>query len=250
MLRRTFIHIPGIGKTTERSLWKQGCHDWAAFLSDERTYSTGSADRAEVRRFVERSENALADGEHQFFARHLGLRESWRAYSEFQHSCVYLDIETDGTSVTTIGMYDGSQFICLLKGDNLENFRDVISGYSMIVTFCGGTFDLPILQKSFRGLLLDQIHVDLCPLLRKVGFRGGLKKIEKDLGILRPPEVEGLSGFDAVILWRRYYGLRDEKALERLIAYNREDCVNLEKLAEIAIEKMTEITAPQPVLAL
>jgi uncharacterized protein YprB with RNaseH-like and TPR domain len=242
LLRQTFIHVPGIGKTTERALWNQGCTDWDAYLSSSGKFLTGSADRGAVRAFVQQSHFSLATLEHQFFSRNLGLREAWRAYDAFKHSCVYLDIETDGTSVTTIGMYDGSSFTCLLKGQSLENFRDEISRYSMIVTFCGGTFDIPILQKAFRGIIFDQIHVDLCPVLRKVGLRGGLKKIEKEVGIQRPPEVEGLSGFDAVILWRRFYGLGDEVALDKLIAYNREDCINLERLAEIAFEKMKEAT--------
>jgi uncharacterized protein YprB with RNaseH-like and TPR domain len=109
----------------------------------------------------------------------------------------------------------------------------------MIVTFNGGSFDLPVLKRSFRGLEMDQIHVDLCPLLRKLGYRGGLKRIEAELGITRPEGIAGLTGFDAVILWRRYFGLHDHNALERLIAYNREDCVNLERLAEIAVRKMS-----------
>lgn len=195
-----------------------------------------------MRGFIEESVSALEAGEHQFFAKHLGLRESWRAYDAFKDSCVYLDIETDGRSITTIGLYDGYEFTCLLKGQDLENFRDEISRYSMIVTFCGGTFDLPMLEKSFRGTLFDQIHVDLCPVLRKLGYRGGLKKIEKDLGIERPEEVAGLNGLDAVILWRRFVGLDDLAARDRLIAYNREDCINLKRLGEFAFEHMRDLT--------
>jgi uncharacterized protein YprB with RNaseH-like and TPR domain len=33
----------------------------------------------------------------------------------------------------------------------------------------------------------------------------------------------------------------DSRALERLIAYNREDCVNLERLAEVAYEGMRDM---------
>lgn len=196
----------------------------------------------DARRCLEESERALASGDHQFFQRALGLREAWRAFAAFRDRCVYLDIETDGATVTTIGLFDGTNFTCLIKGENLENFRDEISRYSMIATFCGGSFDLPILQRAFGGLQFDQIHLDLHPLLRKLGYRGGLKRIERDLGISRPADVEGLSGYDAIILWRRYRGLRDERALERLIAYNREDCVNLECLAEMAVGKMEAAT--------
>lgn len=242
MLRRTFLHAPGVGRLTERSLWKQGCLDWDCFLQGNGRYSAGSADRGLLRDFIAESKSRLEGQEHQFFARTLGLKEAWRAYSEFAHSCAYLDIETDGRSITMIGLYDGASFTCLVRDENLENFRDAISRYSMIVSFCGGTFDLPAIQRQFSGLHMDQIHVDLCPLLRKLGYRGGLKKIEKDCGIERPPDVDGLTGFDAVVLWRRYRGLGDALALDRLIAYNREDCVNLRALAIIAVEKMQAAT--------
>jgi uncharacterized protein YprB with RNaseH-like and TPR domain len=238
LLRRTFVHVPGIGKTTEQSLWRQGCVDWDCYLDGDQRFSTGRAERAAVRDFLQQSRECLAREEHQFFSRCLGLKDSWRAYDSFRHSCVYLDIETDGASITTIGMYSQAGFVCLIKGENLENFRDEISRFSMIVTFNGGSFDLPALKRAFRGVELDQIHIDLCPLLRKLGYRGGLKRIEAELGIARPENVAGLTGFDAVVLWRRYFGLRDDAALERLIAYNREDCVNLERLADFTFEKL------------
>ncbi len=185
---------------------------------------------------------ALEQGHHQFFRRGLGQRDAWRAYPDFRDKCVFLDIETDGGNgpdpVTTIGMYDGKEFTCLVQGEDLENFRDIISNYSMIVTFFGMGFDLPVLQKQFGGLRFDQIHLDLHPALKRLGIRGGLKKIEKQLGIERSPETDGLTGYDAVLLWRRYVNLRDDSALEKLIAYNREDVVNLETLTNYTYERM------------
>lgn len=245
MLRRTFVHVPGIGKTTEQALWRQGCRDWSCYLDAGNRFSTGRADRGEVRDFLRQSEAALEHREHQFFASRLGLKDSWRAYPNFRESCVFLDIETDGSSITMIGMYSAGNFTCLTKGENLENFRDEISRYAMVVTYNGGSFDLPALKRSFKGVDLDQIHVDLCPLLRKLGYRGGLKKIEKELGIERPEEVANLTGFDAVVLWRRFYGLNDYNALDRLTAYNREDCVNLERLADLAYERLCKATFPE-----
>lgn len=246
MLRQTFIHIPGIGQETEAALWKQGCNSWVHLLDNFDRFSVGSADREMVRKQLMSSVRSLDIGKHQFFTRGLGLKEAWRAFPDFRSSCVYLDIETDGgsggTAVTTVGLYDGRDYTCLVKGRDLENFRDIISRYSLIVTFFGSGFDLPMLQKRFTGLNFDQIHLDLCPTLRRVGFKGGLKKIEKELGIVRDEKTEGLNGYDAVLLWRRYERLGDDAALERLIAYNREDVVNLERLAEVAYERLQEDT--------
>jgi uncharacterized protein len=77
--------------------------------------------------------------------------------------------------------------------------------------------------------------VDLCHALKRLGYRGGLKKIESEVGLLRSPETRGLSGWDAVRLWREYrYG--SAEALELLLRYNREDVVNLQALMELAYD--------------
>ncbi len=247
MLTRTFLHIPGVGPRTERQLWEQGCVDWDAFLGDTR-YELNQVPYEQARLEIETSKSNLESGVHQYFSRSLGMAEAWRAFPEFRQRLVYLDIETDGgdrgESVTMVGLYDGTEFRALVKGDNLAEFPDVISHYSMIVTFFGGGFDLPMLQKAFPSLKFDQIHLDLCPTLRKVGLHGGLKKIEKAVGIERPEETDGLSGMDAIKLWRAYR-LGSEAALERLIAYNRDDVVNLERLAEIAYQRLFTLTVPR-----
>lgn len=248
MLKQSFVHVPDIGETTERSLWAQGCLDWDTFLNSPTEFSLGSADVGTVTEYVERSQVALESKRHQFFQPLLGGREAWRAWSEFKDSCVYLDIETDGgqsgDSVTCVGLYDGTEFVCLIKGDDLGNFPDLISRYQVLVTFFGTGFDVPMLKKAFSNVVFDHIHIDLCHVLKRLGYRGGLKKIEQQMGIARPEETVGLSGLDAVRLWREH--LRgDESSLEKLIAYNREDVVNLETLAGIAYEKMKAATMGQ-----
>ncbi|HVL38589.1 MAG TPA: ribonuclease H-like domain-containing protein [Fimbriimonadaceae bacterium] len=244
MLPQTFVHVPGIGRTTERSLWSQGCRDWSTYLSSPLSYSIGSACRTVACDELKRSNECLQEGRHQYFQKGLGMAEAWRAFPHFEHSCAYLDIETEGgagaDAVTMIGIYDGSEFTCLIKGENLENFRDLISRFSLIVTFFGAGFDLPMLQKRFPGLQFDQIHIDLCPTLKRIGFKGGLKKIEREAGIQRSPETAGLSGLDAVRLWRQYARFGRTSALETLIAYNREDVVNLQKLARLAYRRLSE----------
>ncbi len=243
MLTKSFIHIPGIGETMERSLWKQGIDSWQIAIENYRDLSFGTVEPEVARDFLLRSQDALEQREFQFFRQALGLKEAWRAYPHFKDKCAFLDIETDGgkagNAVTTIGVHDVQGFRCYVRNQNLESFRDAISHYEMIVTFFGASFDLPMLQKRFRGIQFDQIHLDLCPTLRRVGLTGGLKKIEKQVGIARGEDTDGLTGYEAVLLWRRYERNRDERALQTLIAYNREDVVNLETLADLAYEKLT-----------
>ena len=250
LLRATFSHIPSIGEDTERRIWASGITDWDHALDALDTLSVGGADRGLVGRMLRASREALEERNHQYFARRLGLREAWRAFPEFRSDAVYLDIETDGgksaDSITTIGLHDRNGTVCLVKGRDLDAFRDLISDYAMIVTFFGSGFDLPMLGKRFPDVVFDQIHLDLCPTLRRVGIRGGLKKIERHVGLARGEDTDGLTGWDAVKLWRRYQSYGDEKALETLLAYNREDVVNLEPLAEIAYAELSAAVRGEP----
>ena len=143
--------------------------------------------------------------------------------------------------MTCVGLYDGTAFRCLVQGEDLGLFPDIISHYGMIVTFFGSGFDLPMLRRAFPQFHYDHIHVDLCPTLKRLGFRGGLKKIEKQPGIGRSEDTDGLSGLDAVRLWREYKRGR-EASLDTLIQYNQEDVVNLERLAEIAYARLARAT--------
>jgi uncharacterized protein YprB with RNaseH-like and TPR domain len=242
VLTQTFCHIPGIGRDTERRLWSEGCHDWDCLLQNSRDFSYGNASYDTVIRMVNESQEALANKNHQYFASKLGRSEAWRAWPHFQDACAYLDIETDGSNhgeaVTMVGIYDGSKFRCLIKNADLEDFRDYVTHFSMIVTFFGSVFDLPMLCKRFKGLEFDHIHLDLCFTLKDLGYKGGLKKIEKQLGINRVAEVEGLGGMDAIRLWRAHQA-GSPSALKTLIEYNREDVENLPKLAQVAYDGMS-----------
>jgi uncharacterized protein len=244
VLERTFVHVPGVGLPIEKHLWEQGCLNWDDFLTESTRYSSGHVSQASLIRHLEESKTALSKRDGDFFRQGLGLKEAWRAFPEFRDKCVYLDIETDGgnsgASITTIGMYDGSYFKCLIQGKDLDDFPEIMAEYAYVVTFYGSGFDIPMLQKRFREMPFRQIHLDLCPTLRRLGYRGGLKKIEKQLGLSRGDDTDGLDGRDAILLWRRYKALGEEEALETLIAYNREDVVNMEYLAEVAYKGLRE----------
>ena len=72
------------------------------------------------------------------------------------------------------------------------------------------------------------------------GTPGGLKSIERQLHIPRVPETDGLTGYDAVRLWRAYRkgGRGAEDALRLLLAYNREDVVNMKLLLDYALPRL------------
>ena len=81
MLTNTFIHLPGVGAPTERSLWHQGCEDWDCYLAGGRNYSVGSASKEAFRRELARSKENLAigvDGDNLTIEGTVALGESQR----------------------------------------------------------------------------------------------------------------------------------------------------------------------------
>jgi uncharacterized protein YprB with RNaseH-like and TPR domain len=234
MLKQTFIHLPGIGLKTETHFWRQGLHTWEDFLDAGAIAGLGSLRVGYLKDLVQESLENLDDA--RYFAPRLPGPEHWRLFRHFRGRAAYLDIETHGSAwpllqVTVAGLYDGRTLRQFVHGYNLEEFPEALADLDLLVTFNGTQFDLPVLRAYFPRLGSPPIHLDLRFILARLGFKGGLKKIEPKFGIYRPQEVAGMDGFQAVLLWERY--LRgDLSALELLLAYNREDVANLEVLMD------------------
>lgn len=245
MLRETFVHIPGVGYRTEERLWRSGIHTWDDFSSVRRPPRIGGRLARRMQDELDRSEDALRQGRHRYFARTLPPRERWRSWREFRRSVAYLDIETTGLSigrnaVTVVGVYDGRRKRSFVQGDNLEDLPAALAHAKLLVTFNGSRFDVPFLRKAFPRMALDQIHVDVLHPLARLGFVGGLKSIEAEMGIARSDETAALRGFDAIRLWHAYEA-GDDEALDLLLEYNMEDVVNLAPLAEFAYEALRSL---------
>lgn len=250
MLRNTFIHIPGVGEQTERRLWRGGILCWDDFLSAAGSRQLPMLRRDTARRWVEESVRNATDID--FFRQLLPARHLWRLWDEFGPEAGYLDIETAGLPperdyVTVIGVWGQGEFRQYIEGINLNRFEDDVGRYPLLVTFNGACFDLPVLRRQFPLLRLEAAHIDLRYLLRRLGLRGGLKRLETVFGIQRPPEVRLLTGYDAVLLWRRHLAGRSG-ALELLLRYNREDCVNLEAIMGRAYRMLRASLLPGPLL--
>ncbi|MFH0810366.1 MAG: ribonuclease H-like domain-containing protein [Pseudomonadota bacterium] len=232
MLKNTFVHIPGVGEETERRLWQAGILSWEDFLAASGHRKLPLFRRVEAGRWLE--DSLLHEGDIDFFHRLLPGRHLWRLFDVFGRNAAYIDIETAGLPperdyVTVIGLWSRGRLHQYVEGVNLPAFAEEVSRCSLLVTFNGACFDLPVLRRHFPSLRLDQPHIDLRHLLQRLGLRGGLKRIEVLCGISRPPEVRMLTGFDATLLWKRHLAGR-AGGLELLLRYNREDCVNLERL--------------------
>jgi uncharacterized protein YprB with RNaseH-like and TPR domain len=246
LLRETFVHIPGVGHRTEERLWRSGIRTWDDFSADRRPARVGWPLARRIEEELGRSADALRRGRHRYFASRLPPRDRWRAWKDFRRDAVYLDIETTGLSIgrsalTVVGLYDGRRARSFVQGDNLEDLPTALPRAKLLVTFNGSSFDVPFLRKAFPRLCLDQIHVDLVHPLRRLGFAGGLKSIEAEMGISRTDETAALRGSDAVRLWHSYRA-GDDDALYLLLEYNRQDAANLEPLAEFAYEALRSLS--------
>jgi len=225
MLQQTFIHIPGIGPRTERELWQAGVGSWddfADFFTRPAAIAAGLRRRLET--YIPQSIDAVRRRDAAFFSRLSRLGEAWRLFPEFADRCVFLDIETTGLSpvfdtVTMVGLYDRHRYEVFIDGQNLRDLPARLAKYSLVVTFNGAGFDLRFLRLTFENLKLPAIHIDLRWVTRRLGYRGGLKSIEREFGICRDKSVEDVDGHDATVLWSRH--LRgDRAALRQLITYN------------------------------
>ena len=152
----------------------------------------------------------------------------------------YLDIETTGFSprtadLTVIGLY-------VTQGKNRSAFfqpygsqissrvlRKALSGVDVVYTYNGKKFDLPFIEAKL-GVSVEKKcrHEDLMYACWEKGLYGGLKVVERLLRI--PRATSDIDGWMAVQLWQNYALYGDDSSLQRLLAYNREDVVNLSKL--------------------
>jgi uncharacterized protein len=241
VIENTFIHIQGIGPKTERDLWRRGIFTWENFLSHKGNVISSRKDPL-VRMQLE--DSICNRDDIKYFADRLPASDTWRMFENFKGRSAYLDIETSGDFtdrdlITVIGLYDGKNVYTFVNGRNLNDFEIAVSSYDLLITFNGSSFDLPIIKRCFPNISLPDGHIDLRFLLNRLGYKGGLKKIEKDFGISRDVTIAGMSGFDAVTLWKAY-NWGDKNALDLLINYNTADIVNLKPLMEDGYKKMRQ----------
>jgi uncharacterized protein YprB with RNaseH-like and TPR domain len=244
MLTSTFCHIAGIGAGTERKLWDAGILSWdSAIKNSPDAISQSRLDT--VRKDLSKSHVALEKGDPHYFYDLLPPRQHWRLFPHFRDKVAYLDIETTGLSpqnshITTIAVYDGKSVSTYVYGQNLDSFVDDIREYDMIVTYNGKSFDVPFIEHFFRTQM-PQSHLDLRYILGSLGYRGGLKGCEKQLGFDRG-DLEGVDGYFAVLLWYDYENNDNKNALETLLAYNVQDVVTLEALMVVAYNEKLKAT--------
>lgn len=147
----------------------------------------------------------------------------------------YLDIETTFQgAVTVVGVYREPDRLIQLVGEWITPhiLEEALGPVETVVTYNGNRFDLPVIKRRI-GLDIRRMYRsrDLMYDCHRIGLFGGLKAVERTLGIDR--ETAELTGRDAPVLWERYRKKGDRESLALLLRYNGEDVVNLAVLRRI-----------------
>lgn len=243
MLERTFQLIPGVGPWREKDLWARGIARWDDFPGPDGIGISARVDDAARGRLLE-ARQALAAKDLGALAAMLPAREHWRLYPHFASEAVFLDIEADGPpgrqTPTVVGLLDDDGPRTFIADRNLDELPAALRRRRIWVTFNGSCHDLPVLQAWFEDFPRPVVHIDLRHLCRKVRLHGGLKDIEDQVGLARPPHLRGVNGWDAIVLWRAWKETRDKGALRFLVEYNLYDAINLKSLIAIAYNRAAE----------
>lgn len=238
MIRSTFRLAPGIGAHLESALWTSGIRRWEDFPAGPvACASPRTADR--LRRAIGDASEALLARDAERLAAMIPRAERWRLYAEFLDEAAFLDVEVDGEGLTAIGILDQAGPRLFLAGRDLHLFPEAARGWKLLVTFNGLAFDVRALRAAFPGWKPPRAHVDLRHLWGRLGHQGGLKLLEHETGVGRPPSVAGLGGGDAVRLWRAHLA-GDAAALRTFAEYNLHDAVNLRPLMDLGYNRMIE----------
>ncbi|MFB6193073.1 MAG: ribonuclease H-like domain-containing protein [Candidatus Nanohaloarchaea archaeon] len=239
-IENSFILAPGVGEKTEKKLWKKGVTHWDHVTG---TSSISSRKQEKISSFVDKARRNLEVENSVFFQEKLPNKSLWRLYRNFEDKACFFDIETTGldrkkNKVTTVSFHRGGESRTLIQGQDLTRKRleEEMFESKILVSFNGKRFDQPFLEHNF-DMDINVPHIDLMYLFKRLGYSGGLKKIEKQLDVER--ELEDIDGREAVRLWKKYEKDGDEEALDKLVRYNQYDARNLQDLLEIAHQRLT-----------
>jgi uncharacterized protein YprB with RNaseH-like and TPR domain len=152
---------------------------------------------------------------------------------------IYLDIETTFQGeLTVVGFTHVSSGTVQLVAPAITGAKllAALPRAEAIFTYNGDRFDLPIIRQRL-GVDLTTFYksIDLMKTCHKARLYGGLKGVERTLGIDRADA--DLDGKAAIALWDDWNRTGDRAHLDRLLSYNREDCENLVQLRRCLAER-------------
>lgn len=240
MLTSSFQQFARISKRREVELWRKGVLTW----DDLERFSSRQLPLfgdlfSEVLR---QSRDALARQDTDFFATQLPRAEHYRIALAFPQDTIFLDIETTGLSLfydtlTFVGWSLGGVYRAFYRGCSEADLRRDMDRAKAVVTFNGSLFDLPFIRKTFPAIRIPKAHVDLRFLSRRAGIGGPQKDVEHRVGFSRDPQLVGMDGGDAVVLWHQYCR-GDLDALRKLLTYNYSDVEGMKRILAECVKRI------------
>ncbi|MFA6930223.1 MAG: ribonuclease H-like domain-containing protein [Lentisphaeria bacterium] len=247
--QQAFRHFPGIGEKRLLQLQQAGIGSWND-LPAQCPSGLSCLAKKWTRLYDFAQENILAAEQRNwnYFAENLASIDRWRLLAAAWDQAVYLDIETTGidyqAEVTVISCWDGQELRLFVKDENLDDFLDYAETVTLFATFNGSLFDIPVLQRYFHVPELSAAaHLDLRWVCRQTGLEHGLKSIERQLGIRRPPDLQDSNGEEAIWLWQRWQQHGNAPARNKLLRYCAADTIALQAVAAQVLNHY-QIAAP------
>ncbi len=242
MLNETYIHLPSIGTVGEQKIWQHTPTTWTHLVDRPDVLRAGPATclNSNIKDLSRRRYGRIASG--------LARRHHWRALCYRRKEEILstrwlaLDIETTGlrpglNETTVVGIcghatdFEPVPILADRDGVWWDQLNEYLSRSDIIISYNGTCFDIPFLLEESGGYLqFPSLHLDLRFFLASLGYKGGLKKVQQQMGYFRDSGLRDLDGYMAVILWQEHLKKR-RGALDTLIRYCLEDVVVLLPMA-------------------
>lgn len=248
MIQGSFMHVTGIGPVTDRLIRDSGFETWDDCLLRGEKLPLSVKRKNRFLGEIGKSKSAHDKKDLKYLLSRFHSREHWRILAEFVEYATFFDIETTGLSwhychASVIAALHKGRILTFMYGSNLDGFLDILDEAELLVTFNGSSFDLPFIEKTFNIPPVGIPHIDLRWVAFHQGYTGGLKSIERQIGISRPREVRDIDGFEAVDLFHRWQA-GESGAGADLARYCRTDAVCTYILAGRLLEEKGSIPGP------
>lgn len=235
MIAGSFLHFDGIGKKNAEKLLLSGFHSWTDIIDRKAELPFSERINSKILAGAEASLEALEREDLFYFAEKIHPSEKWRMLATYIDSSSYFDIETTaetyGDNITVIVCYHKGKLYKYINGENLHEFLDLLDDIKLLVSFNGASFDVPMILRYYHIPKIPCAHLDLRWVTYYNGYKGGLKQIEKTMNIIRPADILGISGWEAILLWQEWDYNRTLEAKNLLVRYCSADVLSLKMIA-------------------